>query len=73
MHTQSDFDTAIVFGPYPPVAFVGNSTPATAFSSFVTDPSPLCLDFGFDDIGSVTINGGLHGCHPYRDIGTLDR
>lgn len=69
MHTESGFDPTIVFGPHPPVAFVGDSTPATAFLSFVMDPSPLYLDFGFDDVGSVTINGsGLHRCHPYRDI-----
>ncbi|KAK0238997.1 hypothetical protein EDD85DRAFT_951209 [Armillaria nabsnona] len=66
--------TMIVFGPQPPVAFSGDSTPTNDFLSFVTDSSPLPLDFCFDDVdGSATINGGgLHGYHPYRDIGTLD-
>ncbi|KAK0493264.1 hypothetical protein EDD18DRAFT_1108056 [Armillaria luteobubalina] len=73
MRTESTFDPTIVFGPHPPMASVGDTTPTTVSLSFITDPSLLYFDFDFDDVGSVTINGGgLHGCHPYRDIGTLD-
>ncbi|PBK62776.1 hypothetical protein ARMSODRAFT_980418 [Armillaria solidipes] len=53
----------VIFGPQPPVAFLGDSTPTTEFLSFVTDSSPLPLDFCFDDIDV---------CHLYRDLGTLD-
>ncbi|KAK0478566.1 hypothetical protein EDD18DRAFT_1114161 [Armillaria luteobubalina] len=73
MCTESTFDPTIVFRPHLPVASIGDTTPTTVSLSFVMDPSLLYFDFNFDDAGSVTINGGgLHGCHPYRDIGTLD-